>query len=461
MAITFWWLGHATMTTARVCVRGTTTGAVTATCNGATFAGAIDATARDGVATIDITGLYANGSFPVTIQDASGATSTGTVKTMPSANGKVAFISCQDRQRSHDDLSQNIVAFGANAVIHQGDYIYLGAAGSNTVNGEIATAVATGSLPSDYAKHWRLCKRQSARRLIETSLPYYQGFDDHEFGGGNWDHTVKWAQNTTAGDPNVGVGDTDTGGLGLNSGTNTEASWWASRQCVAWYSSGNPTNTDAEAAASTDKPSIVAASYTQYPVAYYRVTVGDIEVFHIDVISYRDPTAKTDNASKTMLGASQKAWLKARLAASTAPFKIIASGKTTYSTISGGTGDDWLKYTAERDELITWIAANVTGCVWICGDAHNAFVTYDPARGHIAICANPAGVDHIVQTAGYTTFTVWKEQGHSGASTTLPACFGLAEAGNGVLTLRLIDQYGGEMWRGAVAAGTNVLMGVS
>lgn len=449
MAIDLYWLGHATTTTARVCVRSTTNGVVTVSCAGGNFSAQCDTSVNDGVVAIDVTGLSESTSYSISITDAGGGAATpGTLRTLPASGGKVAFISCQDKLRANEDLMQNIIAFGAQAVKHQGDYIYCSAAVAG-YQGETTTAVNTSSTPATYAAHWRQCSKKADNRLLETTLPEYRMFDDHEFGGDNWDHTVTQAQSTL----NVASGGTQ---------AEVDNSWWVARQAAAWYMQGNPANTDPGVAA--EKPSSAGAGTpaSQYPVAYYRFTVGDIEVFCIDCFSYRSPLTATDNAAKTMLGAVQKAWLKAALASSGARYKIISSGKTTYSANSAGTGDDWLRYTTERAELIAFIQANASGnlrgVVWMCGDAHGAFAAYDPATGHVMVCGNPAGVDHLATTAGYQPAVVWKQQGNSGASATAPAVFGLAEVDGGSLLLRVINQYGAELWRGRVAAGTNTLL---
>jgi len=458
MAISFWWLGHATTATARVLVRGTTNGAVTVSGSFGSVSATLDTTVNDGVVVLNVNGLAPNTSYPITITDASGASEVGALKTMPSIGGKVAFISCDERVRSLTDLAQNIIAAGANAVCHEGDYVYV-AANLTNYNGETSPAINTASTPANYANHWRQCKRKADKRLLETMVPHYYMFDDHEFGGDNWDHSVKLAQTTL----NVASGSTDTGGLGLNGSAEVDASWWAARQAAAYYMAGNPAS---EYTADKPQGAQAGTAASQYPAAGYRFMVGDIEVFHPDLFTSRSFLAATDNASKTMLGAAQKAWLKAALLASTATFKVIASGKTTYKATAGGTGDDWTVYSTERDELIDYInAQGIKGVVWMCGDAHGAFVSYDPAKGHIAVCANPAGVDHIVQATGYQPFTVWKESAYTPNATTDPrkaGLFGLCEvvtAASGLKTLlvRLIDQYGVELWRGQVDQGTNVL----
>lgn len=443
MAITFWWLGHATDSFARVCVRGTTNGTVTVACAGASFTGTVNTAVADGVVAIDVLGLSPDTNYPITITDAAPTTERGAVKTMPTSGGKIAFISCEDRTRPLDELAQNIIAFGANAVCHEGDYVYV----SNTLsgyNGETSTAIVTASAAAAYATHWRQCKRKSDKRLLETSIPHYYMFDDHEFGGDNWDHTVAQAQTAL----NVASGGTQ---------AEVDASWWAARQPASWYMLGNPAS---DASLVAEKPSNAAGgtSVSQYPVAAYRFTVGDIETIHIDCFSCRSPLTATDNASKTMLGVNQKAWLKARLAASTATFKIIASGKSTFTAQPGGTGDDWTKYTTERDELIAYVqSSGITGVVWMCGDSHNSFAYYDPATGHISVTANPAGVDQIGQVSGYPANVIWKQQGAAGGITAPSGVFGMAEAVDATLTIRVIDKYGAELWRGMVDAGANVL----
>lgn len=310
MAITFWKLGHATATTARVFVRSDTIGALAVTCNGGTFSGSAEAVSTgDGTGVVDVTGLASNSSYPFTVTDSTGASASGTLRTMPGgANSRVAFISCDERLRTLTDLAQNIIASGAHAVIHQGDYIYTNAAVAS-LNGEAATNVSNASTLASYFAHWRQCSRKADKRLLETALPHYYMADDHEFGGDNWDHSTTQAQQT----PNVAAGDATSA---TASGTQTETAWWLGNQAVLAYHKGNPPNADV--ASIGDKPAIVSAAASQYPVRYYRNTIGNIEFFHIDCFSYRDHLTKTDNASKTMLGATQKAWLKARLDASTA-----------------------------------------------------------------------------------------------------------------------------------------------
>lgn len=450
MAIPFWWLGHATTTTAKIVCRSTVDGPISASVNGTTFVGSsASASTNNGIAVVTVTGLSAHASYPFTLTDTGGAVVSGTLKTLHPSVGSVAFMSCLDRSKSFDNLAQNLVASGANAVVADGDYVYTSAYLSN-YNQETAPQITTTSTVANYATHWRQCKRVAANRIIETQVPWYCMFDDHEFGGDDWDHTVTKAQ---AGGLNVAIGGTQ---------AEVDASWWAARQAAAMYMVGNPDNPDVPAIG--DKPSNAGAGTpaSQYPTTYFRFTVGNIEVFVIDCISHRSPLAATDNASKTMLGATQKAWLKAALDSSTATFKIIASSKPTYG--AGSNSDDWTVYTTERNELISYISANASGrlrsVVWIAGDAHHQYVNYIPSTGHIHVCANPAGVTQITQTAGYTNGMVWKCQGYNTAPTARSrGVFGLAESNATTLTLKLIDEFGKIIWTGSVAAGTNDLIG--
>lgn len=448
MAMTFWWLGSASANSATVCIRGESNGTVAVSCAGAVFSGTVDTSVNDGVVAIVVTGLLPASSYDFSVTDAVGGSLSGSLRTMPKRYGKVAFMSCLDRVRALDDLAQNVIAFGADCVHQQGDYIYC-AAVLASYNGETSTAITTASVAADYAKHWRQVKRRSDMRLLETRLPSVYQFDDHEFGGDNWDHSVTQAQASL----NVASGGTQ---------AEVDNSWWQARQACAWYCSGNPTNTSE--LAQPEKPGAAAndTPASHYPVNYFSYSVGDIEVFSIDCISYRSIVTATDNSSKTMLGANQKAWLKAALAASTATWKVIASDKSTYFATTSGTGDDWSKYTTERNELIDFIhtntSGNLRGVVWVAGDPHAAFVAYDPTKGHICMVANPAGVDHLAQTAAYQSMVVWKEQGNSGANSSADGLFGLVEAFDGYLLLRLISEFGGELWCGRVDEGTNALL---
>jgi phosphodiesterase/alkaline phosphatase D-like protein len=103
---------------------------------------------------------------------------------------------------------------------------------------------------------------------------------------------------------------------------------------------------------------------------YYSFQVGQAGFYVLDTRTHRSPNGATDNASKTMLGATQKANLKAWLSASTAKFKFLVSSVpwNNYGTTGS---DSWRGFTTERNELFRYIRDNaIGGVVLVSGDQH-------------------------------------------------------------------------------------------
>jgi alkaline phosphatase D len=106
------------------------------------------------------------------------------------------------------------------------------------------------------------------------------------------------------------------------------------------------------------------------PGVFFRHSHGGVDFFLLDGRYYRDPNVAPDGPQKTMLGAGQKAWLKSELAASRAPFKILASG-SGWSKGDGPQGDTWAAFLHERDELFDFIRDHgIGGVVLLSGDTH-------------------------------------------------------------------------------------------
>ena len=98
-----------------------------------------------------------------------------------------------------------------------------------------------------------------------------------------------------------------------------------------------------------------------------------VEVFVLDARRHRGSNPAPDLASKSMLGAAQKAWLKGALANSTATFKLVC---TSVPLRYGTTGrDSWTGYQRERQELLAFIRdKNVRNVVFFSADQHWAAV---------------------------------------------------------------------------------------
>ncbi len=108
-----------------------------------------------------------------------------------------------------------------------------------------------------------------------------------------------------------------------------------------------------------------------------RAPVGDIryrswrwgahvECFLLDTRRYRSADAAPDDANKTMLGATEHAWLIDAVGKSTATFKLIF----TTVPLDYGTGDDhWASFTTERDAMFASLVG-IPGILFISGDQH-------------------------------------------------------------------------------------------
>jgi phosphodiesterase/alkaline phosphatase D-like protein len=103
---------------------------------------------------------------------------------------------------------------------------------------------------------------------------------------------------------------------------------------------------------------------------YFALRAGPADVYVLDTRSFRSPNSATDDASKTMLGATQKADVKSWLLASTAPFKFIVSS-VPFSDFGTTNNDSWRGFTTERAELFRFIRDNsIRGVVLVSGDQH-------------------------------------------------------------------------------------------
>ena len=96
---------------------------------------------------------------------------------------------------------------------------------------------------------------------------------------------------------------------------------------------------------------------------------GPVEVFILDTRWFARTEGTTDDP--TLLGAAQWAWLERKLAASEAPFKILACGMIFNSATRPGKTDHWGLYPREYDRLIDLLSrVGSDGVVLVGGDIH-------------------------------------------------------------------------------------------
>ena len=121
---------------------------------------------------------------------------------------------------------------------------------------------------------------------------------------------------------------------------------------------------------------------------YRKLSWGSlVDVFILDCRTFRDPKTEPNRPGKTMLGSTQKQWLKAAMKASAAPFKLLVSSIPFLAPFED---DSWFGYAAERDELKAFFTAEVKGKITILSaDFHCAWHLEDPPNGLNEFIAGP------------------------------------------------------------------------
>lgn len=389
-------------------MRSTTDGLLSAVVNGETFSGTTLATGtHDGHGTVDITGLEPGRLYTAQLFVAGVAVGEQKVKTWPRGKLRIAVASCSStgsgaywavRAREHSP----------DVMVVLGDWPYTdGAVNPAWVLG---TTVNSGDACLDvetYAAHHRRERNNYWLRVLTRSgVPILYMADDHEWAGDDYDHTPDAAMSGNADIRNTpGISDPPTQ-------AQVDAAWWAGRQALIPFYATNPRNPDPQAVA--EKPSEAAAGTpaSQYPVAYTWVANDTVELVLQDHISYRSAVADTDDASKTMMGATQKARYKARMLASRAAVKVVLTPKYLFPLSNEPAGGDrWNKYSTERAELLDFVGDNgIVGVVYLAGDKHTAnMAAARVAEGHAwdAACLTccPCGVNTSPSDGVFGTYT--------------------------------------------------------
>ncbi len=106
------------------------------------------------------------------------------------------------------------------------------------------------------------------------------------------------------------------------------------------------------------------------PGCWFHFSIGDVDFFLLDGRFYR---SKPRGPEPTMLGPAQKRWLLARLKASKATFKVLASGVPWALGTKPGSLDTWEGFKAEREEILSFIEKNrIGGVVLLSADRHRS-----------------------------------------------------------------------------------------
>lgn len=158
------------------------------------------------------------------------------------------------------------------------------------------------------------------------------------------------------------------------------------------------------------------SSPADYPIRYFYTDYGPSSArtrfIKLDCVSYKSLIASTDNASKTLLGATQKAWLRQSIADAVAQGfvqVIIVSSKDLFNLQNS---DGWFSYSTEREAELTYYSSKGWPVVWACGDRHNPHVAMASIAGGdpynvLAVCATPMCVGITTLLTAYPQ-NVWQ-----------------------------------------------------
>lgn len=103
----------------------------------------------------------------------------------------------------------------------------------------------------------------------------------------------------------------------------------------------------------------------EQPGCWFDFSIGEVDFFMTDGRYYRS------FKEGTMLGPEQKKWLLQKLKASTATFKVIASGTLWTKHADKGGRDSWWGVKAEREEILSLIDQEpIPGVILISADRH-------------------------------------------------------------------------------------------
>ncbi len=362
MAVTHWYTGRATETTATVVVRADTTGNVPVVANGQTLQAACNTGTNDGNAVVEFTGLTPGARYPYTVD----GMAAGELRPHP-AGGTfwLAFSSCWNISRS-DLLAMQLLqapASGADRALRTeavqslaaafllGDLVYMNSAG--TINGYSMTLIDGGTLANGKStearrQYYRAGRLTGGLRELMRSVPSYVLKDDHEYDPDNACYSTAWLYRQYGGTPTEG---------------DLNQVWTAASTAWREWATGNPARA-------------VGAGILGGPDCY-SVRIGPVEIWCTDLIHERDDTAVVDGPEKRMMSALQEEWMLSTMASSLAPFKVWACTKQFISSCGrNGDGFDDLSggisegYRSQLTRILADPRFPRAGCLSITGDEH-------------------------------------------------------------------------------------------
>lgn len=187
------------------------------------------------------------------------------------------------------------------------------------------------------------------------------------------------------------------------------------------------------------------------PGVFFKHSYEGVDFFFLDVRYYRDPNDDPVGPTKTMLGRAQYDWLVGALAASRAPFKVLVSG-SGFTAGKGPRGDAWSAFLDERNRLFTEIFdRGIDGVLLMSGDTHCAElnrIAFPHPKGYplTEVVSSPlAQQPSAGPRATLTGYESRLEPIYNRATNAGILDFDL-HASDPTVTIRLINEYGDEVW---------------
>lgn len=141
------------------------------------------------------------------------------------------------------------------------------------------------------------------------------------------------------------------------------------------------------------------------PLPYRTIRWGkDLQIWLLEGRDFRSPNNIADGPNKTILGATQKAWLKSTLEASDASFKLVISASPIVGPDRPTKRDNHSNsnFRNEGDELRQFIS-NIPNAYIVNGDRHWQYASIDPATKLREYGCGPINFEHS-RTGGGVTF---------------------------------------------------------
>ncbi|KAI8814692.1 putative alkaline phosphatase [Cladochytrium replicatum] len=295
-----------------------------------------------------------------------GRTKTFPASGVPTASARFAFFSCQSygwgRFNAHRLASNRNLDF----TVHLGDYIY---EYGGIVAGIYRTVNPNREIISlaDYRTRYQQYRADADLAGLHRVAPMIAVWDDHEFANNAY---------------------TD----GAENHTPSSEGSWATRKAAA------------------------ARAYYEWLPIRRLVTDTNLKIYRsftygalLDLVmldtriagrnAEATSAAQVNNASRTLLGFEQEAWLDGQLKASTAKWRIIGNQVMIMPLLDGsGVGknyDQWDGFIPARNRLLNTITSNnISNVVFITGDTHVAYagdVTPTPRNSATYNAATGAG----------------------------------------------------------------------